>query len=71
MELQLAKPTHVSKVGDGAVLVSVFTDGSIILVWDGRQHVDINLFSSLRNDGQKLADKLIGWFLDACHTKFK
>jgi spermidine synthase len=70
MKLQLAKPTHVSKVGDGAVMVSVFTEGSVILVWDGRQHVDINLFSSL-NDGQKLADKFIGWFLEACHTRFK
>ena len=33
-------------VGDGAVVVAFFEEGAAILVWDGQNHVDINLFSS-------------------------
>jgi spermidine synthase len=34
------------EVGDGAVFVSKFSEGSAVLVWDGSKHVDVNLFSS-------------------------
>eukprot|EP00980_Cylindrotheca_fusiformis_P012891 scaffold3210_cov113-Cylindrotheca_fusiformis.AAC.3 len=33
-------------VGDGVVIVSRFSEGSAVLVWDGKRHVDINLFSA-------------------------
>lgn len=33
-------------VGDGAVIVTYFKEGTAIFLWDGRNHIDINLFSS-------------------------
>lgn len=51
-----------SAVGEGAVLVAVFTSGSAILVWDGRAHVDINLFST--NQSQDQADQFLGAFAE-------
>lgn len=32
------------EVGDGSILISLWSEGSIIVLWDGRFHVDINLF---------------------------
>jgi hypothetical protein len=51
-----------SKVGDGAVVVSIFKEGGVVLVWDGRHHVDINLFSS--NDDKENADAFLETFMD-------
>jgi hypothetical protein len=31
-------------IGDGLVASSVFEKGSIVLVWDGASHININLF---------------------------
>jgi hypothetical protein len=39
-----------SDVGDGGVVVTSFTKGTAILVWDGLHHVDVNLFSSDQNE---------------------
>ena len=33
-----------SEAGDGVVLVSIWSGGSIIVLWNGKDHVDINLF---------------------------
>jgi hypothetical protein len=54
-------------VGDGAVIVSTFAEGSVILVWNGRTHVDINLFSF--NDRQELADSFVSSFVHFCGGK--
>jgi hypothetical protein len=32
-------------VGDGCVLVALWSQGHVIVLWDGRDHVDINLFT--------------------------
>jgi len=32
------------EVGDGSILICLWSEGSIIVLWDGRLHVDINLF---------------------------
>jgi len=32
------------EIGDGSILISLWSEGSIIVLWDGRLHVDINLF---------------------------
>ena len=42
-------PTSVEKitgVGDGGVVVTIWEQGSTVLVWDGQSHVDINTFST-------------------------
>jgi hypothetical protein len=59
------KPSRFEKfinVGDGAVVVSIFKEGGVVLVWDGLHHVDINLFSS--NDDKENADAFIETFMD-------
>jgi hypothetical protein len=33
-------------VGDGVAVVVLFPSGSVVLVWDGRKHVDINLYTT-------------------------
>jgi len=33
-----------SDAGDGALVTSFWPDGSAVLLWDGRMHIDINLF---------------------------
>lgn len=47
-------------VGDGGLIVSIFPQGSVILVWDGRKHVDINLFSFDQN--REKADTFVDTF---------
>lgn len=32
-------------LGDGCLLVDTWMGGSIIILWDGRNHVDVNLFT--------------------------
>eukprot|EP00571_Detonula_confervacea_P001510 CAMPEP_0172327290 /NCGR_PEP_ID=MMETSP1058-20130122/59156_1 /TAXON_ID=83371 /ORGANISM="Detonula confervacea, Strain CCMP 353" /LENGTH=503 /DNA_ID=CAMNT_0013044297 /DNA_START=135 /DNA_END=1646 /DNA_ORIENTATION=+ len=32
-------------VGDGIILYAVFVDGHMVTVWDGRQNIDVNIFS--------------------------
>jgi S-adenosylmethionine/arginine decarboxylase-like enzyme len=42
------KPTRFDtfkEVGDGGAVMSVYKEGSAVLVWDGRQQVVVNLFS--------------------------
>jgi spermidine synthase len=34
----------VTDVGDGALMVYTGTKGSVILTWDGRKHIDINVY---------------------------
>jgi hypothetical protein len=42
------RPTEVhnlsKKIGDGCIFTILWSEGSIIIIWDGRLHVDINLF---------------------------
>jgi hypothetical protein len=48
-------------VGDGAVVTSIFAKGSVVLVWDGAEHVDMNLFCF--DQSRDLADKFLDLFL--------
>jgi len=48
-------------VGDGAVIVAVGSVGSIIISWDGRDHVDINYFMFEESSEKK--SKFINSFL--------
>ncbi|KAG7339654.1 spermine/spermidine synthase domain containing protein [Nitzschia inconspicua] len=47
-------------IGEGALMVSEFKEGSVVLVWDGRHHVDLNLF--LFDDRKELADDIASKF---------
>jgi hypothetical protein len=51
-----------TNVGDGGVIVSMFSQGNVILIFDGSMHVDINLFSFDESKG--LADSFIDKFLE-------
>jgi hypothetical protein len=52
---------HVTDVGDGAVIAYFCKEGSLIAVWDGRQHVDINFFTFEESPG--LPETFMGGFL--------
>jgi spermidine synthase len=49
-------------IGDGTVVVSDIKLGSLIAIWDGRNHVDLNLF--LHDDTESEINDLIGGFED-------
>jgi len=54
------KLDRFSTVGDGGILVGILRKGSIVLVWDGRHHVDLNLFSY--DESKDLADSFVETF---------
>jgi hypothetical protein len=59
------QPTTSEKysVGDGAVVVASSNDGNFMVVWDGREHVDVNMFTYRQS--VELADKFKDAFLNA------
>jgi hypothetical protein len=56
-------------VGDGGVILVLAPIGSIILVWDGREHIDINLFTDEEWPG--LPEKFMGAFLHVSERKMQ
>merc|ERR1712129_105909 len=38
-----------SNLGDGAYVSGFFSNGNIVVLWDGRNHIDINLFTYVEN----------------------
>mmetsp|Transcript_6367 Transcript_6367/g.8378 ORF Transcript_6367/g.8378 Transcript_6367/m.8378 type:complete len:289 (+) Transcript_6367:1-867(+) len=42
---QLVKIEEYDDLGDGCVLMATWSEGSVFVLWDGRGHVDINLFA--------------------------
>jgi hypothetical protein len=61
IKFEVTSKHHVVDVGDGAVIVYVCREGSLIAVWDGRHHVDINFFTHEESPG--LPEKFRGAFL--------
>jgi hypothetical protein len=60
------KSMTFDSVGDGGLIVSVSNEGSALLTWDGRDHVDINLFGvGFRAGGEEQADSFISSFVDS------
>ena len=60
VNLSTTKVEAYTDVGDGGIIVSSFADGGVVLVWDGKYHVDINMFSS--NQEQAQADLFVTTF---------
>lgn len=48
-------------VGDGCLVVGLYESGSLIILWDGRSHIDINLFSY--DEDVSLVDVCVDSFL--------
>jgi hypothetical protein len=61
MKFKVSRSESYTNVGDGTVIVSIFSKGSVVLVWDGRGHVGVNLFNF--NDRQELADSFVSSFV--------
>jgi hypothetical protein len=38
-------------LGEGSVLVALWSGGSVVVLWDGRTHVDVNIFTYPEADG--------------------
>jgi len=48
---------RLDSVGDGTISVILWSGGTIVVVWDGRKHVDINMFTY--DDERKYADEFV------------
>ena len=59
----LRVPEYWSDVGHGVVLMSIFSQGNVVLVWDGLSHLDINLFSW--DERREPSDGFLRDFLEA------
>jgi hypothetical protein len=59
-----ATVTRKYKVGDGGVILVSATDGNIMVVWDGKEHVDVNMFTFRQSI--ELADSFRENFIAAC-----
>mmetsp|Transcript_2520 Transcript_2520/g.4446 ORF Transcript_2520/g.4446 Transcript_2520/m.4446 type:complete len:144 (-) Transcript_2520:75-506(-) len=53
------------KVSDGIVTYGVFSDGHMVAVWDGRQHIDVNIFT--RNETSPHKSLFEEHFMQAIH----
>jgi len=54
-------------VGDGAVVVSEAKFGSLVATWDGRDHVDLNIF--MHNDSQDIIEAFMKQFSNLAEGK--
>jgi len=42
----LSQPKEFTKIGDGCAIVAAWSNGmNVVVLWDGRKHIDINLFA--------------------------
>mmetsp|Transcript_51482 Transcript_51482/g.52469 ORF Transcript_51482/g.52469 Transcript_51482/m.52469 type:complete len:174 (-) Transcript_51482:84-605(-) len=44
-ELKKDVQQFVDGIGNGLVVVAIFLEGNVVIVWDGKSHIDVNLFS--------------------------
>lgn len=64
-EVQI-NPTLIRKyeIGEGGVVLASGKDGNFMVTWDGREHVDVNMFTYRQS--AELADAFINAFVQAC-----
>jgi spermidine synthase/S-adenosylmethionine/arginine decarboxylase-like enzyme len=65
LKYEVTRSDIYMSIGEGALMVSEFKEGNVILVWDGRKHIDVNLF--LFNDEKELADAVASKFEHFSH----
>ena len=49
-----AEVHEFAEVGDGVVLVAFWAGGSVVVLWDGKKHLDVNLFTHA--EGEEIAN---------------
>lgn len=55
------------EVGEGSVILALGDEGNAIIVWDGREHIDISLFTF--EEARGTPEKFIGSFLKSAEQK--
>jgi len=60
---------HYVGIGDGGLIVALSDDGDAILVWDGKEHIDISLFTE--KEFQALPEKFVGHLLQQLERRMK
>lgn len=62
VEPKLAQETETAMetVGEGCVVSAMWQGGNVVLLWDGRNHVDLNIYMSTENS--TLAEEFVGEF---------
>jgi hypothetical protein len=61
--LEVEEVRTYEDIGEGCVMAVWWSDGSAVLVWDGRAHFDVNLFTYLENE--ELVDNFEDSFANA------
>ena len=56
-------------VGDGGMILALSPKGSVILVWDGREHISVNFFT--RDESMGVPEKFVGEFLQSSGQKLQ
>lgn len=56
-------------IGDGGVIVAMSDMGNVVLVWDGREHIDVNFFTFAETPG--IPEKFVGAFLHVSDNQLK
>ena len=59
-DIASAKLEEFTNLGDGCVLAAVWPEGNVVVLWDGRKHVDINLFTYA--ESVEFADEFVSQF---------
>jgi hypothetical protein len=57
----------VSNIGDGALVIAQWSAGNCVILWDGRTHVDLNLFTY--NENPSFANRFSSTFKSHFGTK--
>jgi spermidine synthase/S-adenosylmethionine/arginine decarboxylase-like enzyme len=65
LKYEVTRSEMFTSIGEGALMVSEFKEGNVVLVWDGRNHIDVNMF--LFNDQKELADAFASKFSHFSH----
>lgn len=60
-ELQVDDVKEFSDLGTGSLLIAVWSKGSLAVLWDGKTHVDVNLFTYVEDIkiGDQVQDKFL------------
>ena len=59
-DIEKAELTEVTNLGDGAMVVAHWSGGHVVALWDGRTHIDLNLFTY--NESLEFANKFAAAF---------
>jgi spermidine synthase len=67
IQLKLDAMKEFTNVGNGGILLSISSEGNIVVAWDGREHIDINFF--MFKEEKERMKKLVDSFLESTQNQ--